>query len=93
MKNRRVPSKDGREGGILSSSTDLSDIIYSYFTCRVLMHGTCRIWSWLIEHSVLSCFTLSCSTVFTEVSFVKPEYLFIPLFKATPYSTSWVKNL
>lgn len=40
---------------------------------RVTMHGPCHDWLWLIQFSgtVRTCFTLSCSTIFTEIPPIK----------------------
>ena len=42
---------------------------------RVSMHGRCHVWPWSSEYSgvVLSCFTLSRLTIFTDVSLLVPE--------------------
>ena len=42
---------------------------------------------------VLSCFTHSRQTSWTEVLLIQPEDPFIPFFKATVYMKSWVGNL
>ena len=64
------------------------------FTCRVSIR--CHVWPWLIEfsHVVSSCFTISRLTIFPEVSLLKPEDSFSPLFKAILYSvTKWDRKL
>ena len=67
----------------------------TFFTCRVSMHGRCQGLLWLSEFSdvVLSCFTLSHYTIFTEISPLQPEESLIPLFKAIVYSRSWIRKL
>ena len=41
---------------------------------RVSVKGRCHVWHWLSEFSgvVLSCFTISFSTIFTDVTLIKP---------------------
>ena len=73
--------------------------ITTFFTCSVSMNA----WelaamfglAWLIEFCdvALSCFTLSRLTTFPDVSLIKPEDSFSPLFKAVLYSVSWVRKL
>ena len=55
----------------------------------------CLFRPWLTEFNgvVQSCFTLSRSTVFTEVSPMKPEDSPIPLFTAILHSVPWVKKI
>ena len=61
---------------------------------RVSMHGRCRAWPWLSEYSgvVLSCYTLSRSTVLTDVSLLEPEDSFNPSLKAVIYSVLSVRK-
>ena len=68
--------------------------LFFFCTCCILMHKCCHVWPWLIEFGnvVLSCFTLSCSTTFTEVSPIKLEDSPIPLFKAIFRSVSLVRR-
>ena len=58
------------------------------------MQGRCRVWPRLSEFSgvVLSCFTISSSTVFTDVSLIKPEDSFNPFFKAILYLVSGARE-
>ena len=60
---------------------------HSFFTCRDLVHGRCHVWPWLIQFSgvKMSCFTLSRSTTFTEISPIQQEDSPIPLFEAILY--------
>ena len=71
--------------------------IPTFFACRVsAVHVRYLVWLWLSEFSsvVLSCFTHSRSTGFTDVSPTKPENSVNPLFKATICPLmSWVRKL
>ena len=62
------------------------DIVTTVSRCK----GAVTFVPWLSEFSgvVLSCFTLSRSTIFTDVSLEKPE----DSFKAILYSVSWVRT-
>ena len=57
--------------------------------------GRCHVLAWLNEFSgvVLSCFTLSRYTVWTEVSPIQPEDWPIPQFKGKVYWRSWIRKL
>ena len=57
--------------------------------------GAAIFWYWLAEYSgvVLSCFTLSRSTIFAEISLINPEDVPIQWFKAVLYSVSRVRNV
>ena len=60
--------------------------IPTFLACRVsAVHVRYLVWLWLSEFSsvVLSCFTRSRSTGFTDVSLTKPEDSVNPSFKAT----------
>ena len=59
------------------------------------MHGHCHVWPWLMEFSsvTLSCFTLSCWTIFLGVSLINMEDHFNPLFDTILYVMSWVRKL
>ena len=52
----------------MSSWLESLHVFTTLFTRRVCMHGRCHAWPWLSEFSsiVLSCFTLSRSTIFTD---------------------------
>ena len=54
---------------------------FSFFTCRVSMYGNCDVRPWMSEFSgvVLSRFTLSRSTIFTDVSLIKSGRLIEPI--------------
>ena len=59
------------------------------------MYGCCHVWHWLMGFRgvVLSCLTLSCLTIFTEVSPTKPEDSLKPLYKAVLHSVTLVRKL
>ena len=73
----------------------IQNFIYNFFTRRVTMLGRRHVLFWLTEFSgvVLSCFTSSCWTIFTEVLPIAPEDSPIQLFKAIVYSKSLVRKL
>ena len=61
----------------------------------VSMRGRGPVWSWMIEFSgvALSCRTFVDLQLFPDLSIIKPEDTFSPLFKLNLYSMPWVGTL
>ena len=66
----------------------------SFFTCRVSMQSCCHVWPWLSEFlgvALLSCFTLSRSTVFADLYAQKRNRrIYFILFNIHLFWASWV---
>lgn len=68
---------------------------HNFLTCCILRHTRCYVWPWLVEYNdvVMSCFMLSRSTSFAEVSPIKPEDSPTLLFKEILHSVSWDRKI